>query len=237
MTFNPLPVGDILPPPASTEQPTRQIVSGEYVMLAPTNADADAEALFAISHGDEDRLRLWTYMTAGPFADVAAMRVWLRGCERSTDPLFFTVTDLASNQRTGMVSYMNIVPAMRRLELGNIWYTPGAQNTKVNTETIYIMLCETFDQLYYRRAEWKCDALNVRSRAAAQRLGFSFEGIFRQHMIVRGRNRDTAWFAMTGEEWPLIKANMERWLYSTEEPLSLRLLNADLLRPSVVEIG
>jgi RimJ/RimL family protein N-acetyltransferase len=236
MTFYPLPVGEVVPPPATTEQPTHQTVSGEYVVLAPTNADADAEALFAASHGDEARLRLWTYMTAGPFADVAAMREWLRSCERSTDPLFFTVTDLASNGPIGMVSYMNIVPTMRRLELGNIWYTPGAQNTKVNTETIYLMLCETFDRLHYRRAEWKCDALNARSRAAAQRLGFSFEGIFRQHMIVRGRNRDTAWFAMTDEEWPLIKANMERWLYSAEEPLSLRLLNADLLRPSVVEI-
>lgn len=236
MTFNPLPVGEIVPPPASTEEPTRQIVSGKYVMLTPTSADADAEALFASSHGDEERLRLWTYMTAGPFVDVAAMHSWLRGCERSTDPLFFTVTDLASNQRIGMVSYMNIVPAMRRLELGNIWYTPDVQNTRVNTETIYLMLCETFDRLHYRRAEWKCDALNARSRAAAQRLGFSFEGIFRQHMIVRGRNRDTAWFAMTDEEWPLIKVNMERWLYNTEELLSLRLLNADLLRPSVVEI-
>jgi RimJ/RimL family protein N-acetyltransferase len=237
VTFDPLPVGEIVPLSASTEQPTCQTISGDYVMLVPTNADADAEALFAASHGDEDRVRLWTYMLNGPFADVAAMREWLRGCERSTDPLFFTVTDLASTQRIGMVSYLNIVPVMRRLELGNIWYTPQVQRTKVNTETIYLMLCETFDRLHYRRAEWKCDALNARSRAAALRLGFNFEGIFRQHMIVRNRNRDTAWFAMTDEEWPAIKANMERWLYGTEASLSLRSLNADLSRPSVVEIG
>ncbi|MBX2997134.1 MAG: GNAT family N-acetyltransferase [Caldilineaceae bacterium] len=231
MTFDPPPVGEIVPPLETVEGPTRYPSAGHYVALTPLDADAHAEALFAASHRDEEKLRLWTYMTAGPFADVAAMRDWLRGCERSTDPLFFTVIDLSSNQPVGMVSYMNILPAMRRLELGNIWYTPGAQNTKVNTETIYLMLCETFDRLQYRRAEWKCDALNARSRAAAQRLGFSFEGIFRQHMIVRGRNRDTAWFAMIREDWPMIKTNMQRWLYGADESLSLRALNAPLLRP------
>jgi RimJ/RimL family protein N-acetyltransferase len=143
------------------------------------------------------------------------------------------VTERAGNPPIGIVSYLNIVPVMRRLELGNIWYTPQVQRTKVNTESIYLMLCETFDRLHYRRAEWKCDALNARSRAAAQRLGFSFEGVFRQHMIVRNRNRDTAWFAMTDEDWPLIKANMERWLYGPEKSLSLRSLNASLLRSVV----
>lgn len=232
MNFVPLPVGEPVPPLEPVERPAHRTMAGHYVMLTPTNADADADELFAVSHGSEERLRLWTYMFNGPFADVAAMHEWLRSCEQATDPLFFTVTDLASNQRVGMVSYLNIVPTMRRLELGNIWYAPQAQRTKVNTESIYLMLSETFDRLRYRRAEWKCDALNARSRSAAQRLGFSFEGIFRQHMIIRNRNRDTAWFAMINGDWPLIKANMERWLYGSEKSLSLRSLNAYLLRPS-----
>lgn len=152
-------------------------------------------------------------MTVGPFADAGAMAAWLEGCRRSDDPLFFTVNDLTSGRPVGLVSYMNIVPAHRRLELGNIWYTPAAQRTKINTESIYLMLGRSFDELGYRRVEWKCDALNARSRAAALRLGFQFEGIFRRHMIIRGRNRDTAWFAMTDGDWPRIKANLEAWLY------------------------
>ncbi|UCD78957.1 MAG: GNAT family N-acetyltransferase, partial [Desulfobacterales bacterium] len=119
------------------------------------------------------------------------MQKWLRDCEDSTDPLFLAVTSRDLNQRVGMVSFLNIVPRMRCLELGNIWYSPTVHHTKVNTETIYLMLSEAFDVLKYRRIEWKCDALNARSRAAALRLGFSFEGIFRQHYIIKGRNRDT----------------------------------------------
>jgi RimJ/RimL family protein N-acetyltransferase len=124
-----------------------------------------------------------------------------------------------------LVSFLNIVPDMRRLELGHIWYGLAAQRTKINTETIYLMLRETFDGLNYRRAEWKCDALNARSRAAALRLGFRYEGIFRQHMIYKGRNRDTAWYAMMDHEWPRIKANMERWLESDPGAISLSALN------------
>jgi RimJ/RimL family protein N-acetyltransferase len=225
VSMNEMPVGEFVAPVDLVETPRRRSYSGRYVKLFPLDADSDAGRLYAVSHGDEATLRLWTYLTSGPFAGVEEMHSWLAGCERSTDPLFFTVVEEASGQRIGMVSFMNIVPAMRRLELGNIWYTPQAQKTKINTETIYLMLCETFDHLGYRRAEWKCDSLNARSRAAAERLGFRFEGIFRKHMIVRGRSRDTAWFAMTNDEWPQIKANMERWLYSGEEGVSLRKLN------------
>jgi RimJ/RimL family protein N-acetyltransferase len=228
MSMNELPVGEFVPSVDLVETPRRRSYSGRYVKLLPLDADSDAEWLYAVSHGDEATLRLWTYLTSGPFAGVEEMRSWLAGCERSADPLFFTVIEEASGQKIGMVSFMNIVPAMRRLELGNIWYAPQAQKTKINTETIYLMLCETYDHLGYRRAEWKCDSLNARSRAAAERLGFRFEGIFRKHMIVRGRSRDTAWFAMTDDEWPQIKANMERWLYGGEEGVSLRKLNGKL---------
>ena len=135
-------------------------------------------------------------MSYGPFDSTHSMQEWLAGGTRLSDPLFFAVHHLESKQRIGMVSFMNIVSDMRRLELGHIWYSLDFQRSNVNTEAIYLMLCEAFDRLKYRRVEWKCDSLNERSRAAALRLGFRFEGIFRQHIIVKGRNRDTAWFSM-----------------------------------------
>ncbi len=224
-----LPVGPTVPPLDNPAPPRRQEYRGQFVTLTPLDAAADAPELYAASHDDPQREQLWTYMTAGPFADQPAMQHWLESCQASTDPLFFTVNDAANKnetgRRVGIVSFLNIVPSQRRVELGNIWYAPEAQRTKINTESIYLMLCESFDHLQYRRVEWKCDSLNARSRAAALRLGFQFEGIFRQHMIVRGLNRDTAWFAMTDGDWPQVKANLERWLYDKESGLSLAELN------------
>ncbi|MGH6959873.1 MAG: GNAT family N-acetyltransferase, partial [Dongiaceae bacterium] len=124
---------------------------------------------------------------------------------------------------------LNIVPVNRCVELGHIWYGPAAQRTRINTEAILLMLCESFDALGYRRVEWKCNALNEPSRRAALRLGFAFEGVFRQHMIIKGRNRDTAWYALVDGDWPTVKHNMERWLYGDEAGLSLRQLNAPLV--------
>ena len=120
-----------------------------------------------------------------------------------------------------MASFLNIDPAMRHVELGHIWYGPAAQRTRANTEAAYLMLRESFEALGYRRVEWKCDRLNARSRAAALRLGFTHEGTFRQHMIVKGRNRDTAWFAMLDREWPAVRAAIERWLVAEPGTLSL----------------
>jgi RimJ/RimL family protein N-acetyltransferase len=169
-------------------------------------------------------------MSYGPFSDATAMLNWLMDCKASNDPLFLTVTSTDLSQCVGVVSYLNIVPRMRTLELGNIWYSPTVHHTKINTETVYLMLIEAFDVLQYRRVEWKCDALNARSRKAALRLGFSFEGIFRQHYIIKGRNRDTAWFAILDRDWPFIKNNMKRWLYSDEKNISLTVLNQPFLR-------
>ena len=205
-------------------RPQRVDLVGQYVRLEPLEADGDAAELFAASHGDPKTEKLWTYMGNGPFSSLEAMTSFLEVRATSDDPLFFTVYEAASGRRVGMTSFMNIVSEMRRLELGNIWYAPPVQRTKVNTETIYLMLRRTFDDLGYRRAEWKCDALNARSRAAALRLGFSFEGLFRQHMIVKGRNRDTAYFSMLDKEWPQKRANLEAWLYS-DEKRSLRNMN------------
>jgi RimJ/RimL family protein N-acetyltransferase len=149
---------------------------------------------------------------------------------------FFTVISKELNQRVGMMSILNVIQQMKTLELGNIWYSPIVHFTKVNTEVVYLMLKEIFDKLDYRRVEWKCDSLNARSRAAALRLGFIFEGIFRQHYIIKNRNRDTAWFAMIDKDWSDIKANMKKWLYAGDSDISLSALNKRLLTFTCKEI-
>jgi RimJ/RimL family protein N-acetyltransferase len=148
-------------------------------------------------------------MAYGPFADRAAMTAWLQGCARTSDPLFLVVHDKRSQKAVGMAAFMAMRPEMRCLELGHIWYVPAAQGVGINTEATYLMLREAFE-LGYRRVEWKCDSLNERSRRAALKLGFTFEGVFRQHMISKGRNRDTAWFAMLDGEWPAARRRLEQ---------------------------
>ncbi len=229
-----LPVG---PPVAHARgrAPERRTLPGAFITLEPLAPAAQVAALYELSHGSPEVERLWTYMAYGPFADRAAMAAWLADCAASDDPLFLAVLGPDEGGRVagkpvGMVSFLNIDPAMRRLELGNIWYAPLAQRSKVNSESVYLMLRYAFEDLACRRVEWKCDALNARSRTAALRLGFSFEGLFRQHVIVKGRNRDTAWFAMLDTDWPAIKANLERWLYGAGDQGSLSALTAPLLR-------
>jgi RimJ/RimL family protein N-acetyltransferase len=160
-------------------------------------------------------------MPYGPFADVEAMRAWLVSIATSEDPLFFAVVDLERDTPVGMASFLNVDAAMRRVELGHIWYGPAAQRTRANTEAAALMLAHAFGDLGYRRVEWKCDALNERSRTAALRLGFTFEGIFRRHMIVKGRNRDTAWFSMLDTEWPNVRDAIGRWLDAAPGSVSL----------------
>lgn len=211
-----LPIGRIVRFDGPGSVPSRRDHGGHSITLTPVQA-AHAESLYPHTHGSAAPEQVWRYMGYGPFADAATMREWMTGIEDSADPLFFTVLD-SSGDPVGVVSYLNIVPDARRLELGHIWYVPAVQRTRANTEAAYLMLCETFEELNYRRAEWKCDALNARSRAAALRLGFTHEGVFRQHLIVKGRNRDTAWFSMLDSEWPAIKRNLEEWLYEGDEP-------------------
>lgn len=227
-----LPVGDPVEVSPAARPRADDRREGRFVTLRPVDRTGDVDALYDISHGSPYAERLWTYMAYGPFPDREAMRAWLETCARSADPLFLTV-HRGGGGPVGMASFMNIVPDMRRLELGHIWYGPAAQRSRVNTEAAYLMLRETFDGLHYRRAEWKCDALNARSRAAARRLGFRFEGIFRNHLIVKGRSRDTAWYAMTDAEWPAVRPNLEHWLYGDDQGVPLSALNAAFLRRSV----
>jgi RimJ/RimL family protein N-acetyltransferase len=159
-----------------------------------------------------EQASLWTYMFDGPFEDRTAFAEALKKRQGSNDPLFFTIVDADSNRAVGIASYMRIEPAHRVIEVGGIVFSPALQRKPAATESMYLMARHVFEDLGYRRYEWKCDALNAPSRRAALRLGFTFEGIFRQHMIIKGRNRDTAWFAMLDSEWPARKAAFENWL-------------------------
>jgi RimJ/RimL family protein N-acetyltransferase len=210
-----LPVGDPVEG-APARPPERRPLVGRYVSLEPVEPTADAEALWRAAHdGSDEAVAMWTYMPYGPFEDAGRMRAWLEEVAPSDDPLFLTVK--GDDGPLGMASFLNVDAAMRRIEIGHIWYAPRAQRSEANTEVAYLMLREAFDRLGHRRVEWKCDALNERSRVAALRLGFTFEGVFRQHMVVKGRNRDTAWFSMLDGEWPAAREAFERWLAREHE--------------------
>lgn len=198
-------------------RPSGRPLTGAFVRLEPLDAVAHGPILYEASHGDAATEALWTYLLAGPFGSELAMLAWLYHCQESSDTVWYAVLATAEDRPIGMASYLNIVPEMRRLEVGNIWYAPGAQRTRATTEAAYLLLREAFD-LGYRRVEWQCDALNERSRAAALRLGFRYEGTFRQHMVVKGRSRDTAWFALLADDWPTVRANIEAWLADPAEP-------------------
>ncbi len=226
---NGLPRGEPVPTREPMPAPTETPLVGAEVGLRTLEPATDAPTLFNASHGDAATEALWTYMPYGPFADVEAMQAWLADCAAGCDPAFRAVVERGTDRPVGMAAWLNIEPAHHRLELGHIWYAPRVQRGSVNTETIRLMLGKAFDRLAARRVEWKCDALNARSRAAASRLGFRFEGVFRQHMIVKGRNRDTAWYALVDRDWPAVRANMDRWLDGDETGVSLTALNAPLV--------
>jgi RimJ/RimL family protein N-acetyltransferase len=192
-------------------RPARTTLQGRFVTVVPLDPVAHVNALYEATRGEAGD-RLWDYLFDGPFPDSQAFRAYLQRLAASEDPLFFTILDRTSGSAVGHAAYMRIEPAHRVIEVGSILYTPQLQRTAGATEAMYLMAQHIFEGLGYRRYEWKCNALNAPSRRAALRLGFTFEGIFRQHMIVKGRNRDTAWFSMLDSEWPVRKANFERWL-------------------------
>jgi RimJ/RimL family protein N-acetyltransferase len=194
------------------KRPERVTLEGRWITLAPLDAEKHTEALFEGSNGDEVRDSIWTYLFEGPFASLADFRLNLEAKACSADPLFFAVIDNASGRAVGYQALMRIDPLNRVIEVGNIMYTPAIQRTAGATEAQYLFARYVFDALGNRRYEWKCNDLNAPSKRAAERLGFAFEGIFRQHMIVKGRNRDTAWFSILDGEWPARKAAYERWL-------------------------
>jgi RimJ/RimL family protein N-acetyltransferase len=193
-------------------RPERTILTGRHIRLRPLDASRDAEPLFAESHPPAADPRLWDYLPDGPYPDASTYREHLAGDERSDDPLFYTLVRLPDERPAGVASYLRIIPEHGVIEIGHIWFGASLRQTSAATEAIYLLSAYAFDELGYRRLEWKCNALNQASRRAAERFGFRFEGVFRQHMVVKGRNRDTAWYAITDEEWPAIRSAFNAWL-------------------------
>jgi RimJ/RimL family protein N-acetyltransferase len=201
------PLVDVSP----AKRPSCTTLQGKLVKLVPLDPVAHGDALYEATRGAAAD-QLWLYLFEGPFPRRADFDWHLKRAAASEDPLFFAILDRASGTAVGYAAYMRIEPVHRVIEVGSILYTPQLQRTPLATESMYVMARHVFEDLGYRRYEWKCNALNAPSRRAALRFGFTFEGIFRQHMIVKGRNRDTAWFSMLDSEWPARKASFERWL-------------------------
>lgn len=198
------PVPNWTPPPA----PEPMVLAGRYVALEPLSADKHAALLYRAFSGHD---HLFDYLPDGPFASASQFHRWARGAEHKEDTLFFAVQMRATGHFVGVLSYLRIAPAAGSIEVGNINFSPALQRTPAATEAIYLLMEWAFEA-GYRRFEWKCNALNMPSRRAAQRLGLSFEGVFRQALVVKGRNRDTAWFAAIDAEWPALKESYRLWL-------------------------
>jgi RimJ/RimL family protein N-acetyltransferase len=201
------PVG-VLVNSQPAERPTPVSLAGRYGAIERLDPPRQGASLWDAIRGHD---KLWTYMAYGPFADEGAFLGWLASRVELADPYYYTIVE-PSGRAVGLTTLMSIRPDMRVVEVGNILLGPSLQRTVLATEAQYLLARYAFETLRYRRYEWKCDALNAASRRAALRFGFSFEGIFRDHMIIKGRSRDTAWFAMLETEWPARKATFERWL-------------------------
>jgi RimJ/RimL family protein N-acetyltransferase len=200
------PVGP--PVDASPAQmPGPVTLTGRFGAVTRLNAAAHGAALWEAMRGHD---WIWDYLPVGPFADAAPFTDYIRSCERNEERYFYSVMD--GGRPVGLLSLMEIRPAQRVVEVGNIIYSPALQRTPLSTEAQYLLARYAFETLGYRRYEWKCHALNAASKRAAQRFGFTYEGLFRQHMIVKGRSRDTAWFSILDGEWPARKKAFETWL-------------------------
>jgi RimJ/RimL family protein N-acetyltransferase len=202
-------IAQVPPSPARPLVPTP--LAGRTVRLEPLDPERHAPALFDAAQGDGADPLVWRHLAYGPFPDAAAYAAWARDATASGDPCFFAIVP-AGTGPSGVASFLRIEPAHGCIEIGHIWLGGRMQRTTAATEAIFLLLRHAFDDLGHRRVEWKCDAANARSRRAAERFGFTYEGTFRQHMIVKGANRDTAWFALLDGDWPEVRAGFEAWL-------------------------
>ncbi len=206
-----LPIGDAVPGWEGSTLPPSSGMAGRYCAIEPLDAALHLEDLYEAFAEDVDG-RLWTYMSVGPFESKAAFSAWLDVADSTDDPLFHALIDQSTGRACGLAAYMRIKPDMGVIEIGSISYAPRLARTRAATEAMFLFMQRAFEELGYRRYEWKCDSLNAASRTAAERLGFSYEGIFRQAMVYKGRNRDTAWYAILDSEWPALKAAYLGWL-------------------------
>jgi RimJ/RimL family protein N-acetyltransferase len=192
--------------------PARVELRGAHVLVRPLDAARDAPALYAASHPPGGDPGIWTYLSVGPYRSAPEMQEELADSVRSEDPLVFALCDPRDESALGSASYMRAVPEHGVIEIGAIWFGPALRRSTAASEAIYLLLAHAFEELGYRRVEWKCNALNAASRRAAERFGWRFEGIFERHQVVKGRNRDTAWYAITDARWPVVRDAFERWL-------------------------
>lgn len=204
------PVGPAVPGWTPRPHPEPRSFEGRYCRLEPIDVEAHSEALYAVLC-DPANNALWTYLLRDRLDNLSDWQQRLSGYAASGDPLYFTILD-ETNRPAGLTSYLRIAPEHGLIEVGNIHLSPSLQMTRAATEFQYLLLRHAFDDLGYRRYEWKCDSLNAPSRRAALRLGFQFEGIFRKAIVYKGRSRDTAWFSITDDEWPAVRTALEAWL-------------------------
>lgn len=195
--------------PQPARPPERVAREGLFARVEPLDAARHGPDMWAGGLADP---AVWTYLGYGPFADEGAFLDWLKGRESLTDPLYFAILDRSTGRALGCATLMEIRPAHGVIEIGHIFFSPALQKTPVATEAIFLLMAYVFDDLGNRRFEWKCDNGNAPSKRAARRFGFTPEGVFRQHMIIKGRNRDTAWFSILDTEWPALKAAYRTWL-------------------------
>lgn len=205
------PIGFAVPDWEACARPPREPMQGRYVRLEPITVADHAQDLFDAFAADMEN-RIWTYLPYGPFDSVDGCRAWIQSTCLGDDPMFHAIIDNAKEKAVGVASYLRIEPAVGVIEVGHINYAPALQKTCGATEAMYLMMRRVFAELGYRRYEWKCDALNAGSCAAAGRLGFSYEGQFRQATMYKGRNRDTNWYSILDSEWPALERAYETWL-------------------------
>ncbi|MFT7586336.1 MAG: RimJ/RimL family protein N-acetyltransferase [Cellvibrionaceae bacterium] len=205
------PVGYPIPDWQVSPWPPQTPMVGRYCRLEPLNPAAHAQSLYDahVKNGDD---KYWTYLPYGPYQDFDEYQAWIADASASEDPQFFAVIDPKTDQAVGIASYLRIEPKIGSIEVGHIHFSPLLQRTPAATEAMFLMMQRAFDELGYRRYEWKCDALNAPSCKAAKRFGFTYEGVFRQHTMYKGRNRDTAWFSIIDTEWAELKQSYIKWL-------------------------
>ena len=209
--MSPQPVGTPVPGWTARPAPPSTPIAGRYVRLERLDPSVHAAALFEANAADADGSH-WTYLFDDKPPTREAYDAWLRKAASTQDPLFYAIVDARTGRAAGVAALMRIDRNHGVIEVGHINFSPSLQRTREATEAIYLFMAHAFDDLGYRRFEWKCDSLNAPSRAAALRFGFSYEGLFRQAIVYKGRNRDTAWYSIIDREWPALKNRFQRWL-------------------------
>lgn len=198
-----------LPP---SRVPSRTVIKGRFVDIEPMDAARHADELYEAGHGDEEKHKIWDYLPYGPWDSVQSYATVLRQQSASFDPIFYAIRSHETGKAVGQITFMEIFAQHGTIEIGHIWFSPSLQRSRGATEALYLMIAHAMDNLGYRRMQWKCNAMNAKSRAAANRLGFRFEGVHFNHLIVKGRNRDTAWYSILDSEWPALRHAFQTWL-------------------------